>query len=65
MIYDNRHTFFSKVLIIKMICFFFSLLKDAYGFSSKQSAMYFNSVTEGMKVFGLDNHEVHVHLSFM
>lgn len=39
---------------------FFSFFKDAYGFSNKQVAMYFNSVSEGMKVFGLDNHEVHL-----
>lgn len=35
----------------------FDIFQDAYGFSNKQVAMYFNSVSEGMKVFGLDNHE--------
>lgn len=35
----------------------FDIFQDAYGFSNKQLAMYFNSVSEGMKVFGLDNHE--------
>lgn len=42
-----------------MFCLF-SFFQDAYGFSNKQLAMYFNSVSEGMKVFGLDNHEVHL-----
>lgn len=59
MIYHYRYIFFSNVLSIKMFRFF-SFFKDAYGFSNKQVAMYFNSVSEGMKVFGLDNHEVHL-----
>lgn len=70
---EKRNSKYVHILYFSLICpsyeidmiyqyryNFFSFFKDAYGFSNKQVAMYFNSVSEGMKVFGLDNHEVHL-----